>query len=90
MFFLIGIIEVNAQNLEKSSPIQTDTTNLPVSLSFSFKTSHLWRGLDFSPSPYFSTDLSISDKNKIIKVGIWNGLGINESLFICCKVRIHI
>lgn len=77
LFILTGIPTITSQSNNGQDSTHLSSKDIPVSFSFSFKTSHLWRGIDCSPSPYFSTELSISDKNKVIKVGIWNGLGTN-------------
>jgi len=74
---LIGITPITARTNSEQDSIFSGNKNIPVSLSFTFNTSHLWRGLDCSPSPYFSTDLSVSDKNRLVKAGIWCGLGTN-------------
>jgi len=77
IILLTDISKAAAQAPQESTSIRQESKEIPISLSFSFKTSHLWRGLDCSPSPYFATDLAVSDKNRIIKAGIWNGLGTN-------------
>lgn len=84
---LIGIVcsstitaqtEYEPESLYKNDSLpKLKLDDLPIDMSFVFKTSHLWRGLDSSPSPLFCTDLSIADKNKMFRVGFWNGLGTN-------------
>lgn len=80
IYILIGLGSINAQIDKESAEINKpeigiQSISIPVHISFQAKTSHLWRGLDSSPSPLFCTDISVSDKNEIFKVGLWNGLG---------------
>lgn len=54
-----------------------DSANLPVDMNFQIKNMHLWRGIQVTNELMSDVDVHFMDKNKVWKVGVWGGAGVN-------------
>lgn len=50
-----------------------------VGLKMNLQNMHLWRGMEVTDGMVLTTDLSLTDRNKHFRIGLWGGMNMNGS-----------